>query len=404
MAKIRCIKDVVAAGLCSGCGACRYAFPEHVIRLENVYEQGIQPVVEEESCDGSCLSVCPGYSLTHNTAYKANTPEKAFLVGQYEAIYEGYAQDSDIRFNASSGGILTAVACYCLEKEHMQLVLHTGMNEKCPWENITVVSNEKSDLLKHAGSRYNTSSPCESLELIEAASEKSVFIGRPCDVAAVRKASELRPKLKQNIGIALTFFCAGTPSTGATVRLLCETGADTEGMKSLRYRGEGWPGGFHARYEEPKKDVFISYEESWGSINRDRPVRCALCPDGLGEYADISSGDAWHRRGEEENDGISIILPRTSLGTKVLRGAADSGYISMVESDIHNLLSAQPLIQRRTWNFGQILGMHMVGLPVPRYRGFHLMSAWFTASMKAKIKSLAYWRRVKWPRTKKKED
>jgi coenzyme F420 hydrogenase subunit beta len=398
MRKIRCVEDVVKWDLCSGCGACRFMNPEHISRMENKYDSGFRPVVDRSNCDGKCLAVCPGIALNHRVSENHDVSEKSYLVGAHKGIYEGFSSDNEIRFNASSGGILTAISLFCLEKLGMELVLHTGMNREKPWENANVISRSREELIENAGSRYNTSSPCDALRYIKEASGKSVFIGKPCDVAAVQTIRELDPDLDRNIGVVLTFFCAGTPSTDASLGLLREMQSNTEGIISLRYRGEGWPGGFHARYKDKSRDLNVNYEESWSKLNRMRPLRCFLCPDGLGEFADISSGDAWHRYSNVKSDGISIIIPRTSHGRYILLSAAEAGYIDIEESNVGNLLKAQPLIERRKSTFGQLLGMRIVGIPVPKIRGFHLIRAWLESDFKAKIKSLAYWRRVFWPK------
>ena len=50
------------------------------------------------------------------------------LIGPYLEVWDGYAADDEIRRKASSGGALSALSLYCLEKENMESVLHTGMD------------------------------------------------------------------------------------------------------------------------------------------------------------------------------------------------------------------------------------------------------------------------------------
>lgn len=39
----------------------------------------------------------------------------------------------------------------------------------------------------------------------------------------------------------------------------------------------------------------MSYNESWGNIlGKYLQKRCKICPDGIGEFADIVCADAWH--------------------------------------------------------------------------------------------------------------
>lgn len=66
--------------------------------------------------------------------------------------------------------------------------------------------------------------------------------------------------------------------------------------------------------------------ESWGFLQKYRPYRCHLCPDGTGEFADISCGDPWYREIKEHETGYSLALARTQRGREILHAAIDAGY------------------------------------------------------------------------------
>ena len=93
------------------------------------------------------------------TGDRAETSEGDHEVGFALEIWEGYAADPEIRRQGSSGGLLSALALYCLEKEGMGFVLHTGMDETKPWTNKTVQSRDRSEILARTGSRYAPASP-----------------------------------------------------------------------------------------------------------------------------------------------------------------------------------------------------------------------------------------------------
>jgi coenzyme F420 hydrogenase subunit beta len=186
------------------------------------------------------------------------------------------------------------------------------------------------------------------------------------------------PALDRRIGLVLTFFCAGTPSTRGTLDLLRELEVDPGELSGLRYRGLGWPGGFRPELRDGGTR-FLSYQESWGRLTAYRPLRCHLCPDGLGRLADISCGDAWHRHAGpgEADPGRSLVLVRTPLGRRILAEAAAAGYVHLEPSGPREVLRAQAdLLQRRRQLHGRLLAFRLLGLPVPRYRGFALRSSW----------------------------
>ena len=294
--QIQTLQDVVDWGLCTGCGACYYACDKQAVTLVNIESVGIRPRFDDacQSCT-SCLSICPGYQVDANlaTGQVPKTQEADHEFGPALEIWEGHATDPEIRYQGSSGGLLSALALYCLERENMEFVLHAGMDEAKPWTNKTVQSRTRAEILTRTASRYAPASPCEGLEAIEQSPRPCVFIGKPCDTAAVTMLRQQRPALDQKLGLVLAFFCAGTPSTQGTVDLIHSLEVTLPQVDTVRYRGEGWPGGFKVIYDDRKKEKSLTYLESWGKLTKHRPLRCNLCPDGLGRVADITCGDAW---------------------------------------------------------------------------------------------------------------
>ncbi|SDL77591.1 Coenzyme F420 hydrogenase/dehydrogenase, beta subunit C-terminal domain [Tessaracoccus oleiagri] len=371
--------DAVLAGhMCSGCGACAYLGADGGVTMRDVPTIGARPVgvaaLPIEVKD-RIVAACPGAGVRSPASGRpAPTDRDELLVGPADAIWEGWAADPEVRRRASSGGIVTALAAYCVERLGMRLVVHVGMEPTQPWTNRTITSHDRAGLLANAGSRYAPSSPVEALRLIEEADGPCVFVGKPCDVAAVAELRKQRPALDRNLGAVLSFFCAGTPASAGTLGLASTLGFDEDRIASVRYRGDGWPGRFRVRGRDGQ-EASLSYDESWGALaRRHRQLRCQVCPDGLGELADVTGGDAWHRR-EESPEGISVVLARTPLGRRLVEGAAEAGYVELTESDAHRVVAAQGLVRRRKLVAARLTALGLLGLPVPRFRGFHLWRA-----------------------------
>jgi coenzyme F420 hydrogenase subunit beta len=391
--RIKNIKDVVDWGLCVGCGLCYDVCDKDAIELKNIKSKGIRPIVDNSKCSTECrcLSVCPGYSV--DAALVENIPrngdESELIFGPVLEIWEGYASDPDIRYAASSGGAVSALALYCLEKENMDFALHAGINPKNPLENVTVASKSREELLSHTGSRYAPASPCDSLSLIEDSEGQCVFIGKPCDTAAVTMARKQNAQLDSKLGLVLTFFCAGAPSTNGTIEVIKGMDIETDDVNYLRYRGNSWPGSFTVSFDQGKREKSISYMDSWGELQKYRQFRCYLCPDGLGQIADISCGDAWHTYKEGNNDpGNSLILVRTERGRQILHDAQESGYLELNPSNSAAVIAAQGLIYRKPEIFGRLLSMRMFFIPIPLYNGFSLFKSWMNLSFSLKIRSI----------------
>ncbi len=404
--RLKSLKDVIEWGFCIGCGACAYACSKQKVTLVNIHDSGIRPRFEKRSCGGcvECLSFCPGYRLENRNGSAAKGRPADLLIGPALEIWEGYATDEEIRLAGSSGGVLSALSLYCLEKEGMNFVLHTGPDPETPWLNKTVKSFSRQDLIQRAGSRYSPSSPCEALALIEESEKPCVFIGKPCDAAAVSMIRRQRPGLDQNLGLVLAFFCAGPPGTQATLNLLRDLKVEAREVESLRYRGMGWPGSFRVSLGNGKGEKALSYEDSWGRLAKHpRSFRCHLCPDGLGELADISCGDAWHRYKGDKNPGISLVLARTERGREILCRAREAGYVCLEPSGTEQVIRAQGMVERRKDILGRIQTLRIFLIPAPHFSGFHLKEAWQEKPLKARARTILgtmkrIWRRDMWRR------
>jgi len=344
----------------------------------------------------SAASVCPGVGLAHD--YDRNQPdllrELEDAWGPILAVYEGHAADPDIRFAGSSGGAASAISLYCLEAGGMHGVLHTAAQLEIPYLNETVMSHTREELLGRTGSRYAPASPCDGLQQIVDSPGPCVFIGKPCDVAATLKARRLRPELHAKLGVTIAFFCAGTPSTEGTLKMLARMGVtDPASLISLRYRGNGWPGRATAIFREGGEEAShdISYEESWGEVLANHQQwRCKVCADHTGEFADIAVGDPWYKEISPDNPGSSLILARTEHGKAMVEAAIAAGYLIAKPANPSILPDSQPnLLRTRGAIWGRIAASRMMGVPAPKYGRMPTFRHWWRQlTLEQKVRSI----------------
>ena len=391
------IEEVCSRQLCTGCGVCVSVEPDR-FRMGDVLEFGRRPfvVTDPAAASGEALSVCPGASLEHT--FDAADPELISELtnawGPVYEVWEGYASDNAIRHAGSSGGAATALALYCIEQGGMGGALHIGARADKPYLNETVYSTGRNELLANAGSRYAPASPCDSLNRIEQAARPSVFIGKPCDAAAVQRARQLRPQLDEKLGAVIAFFCAGAPSTQGTLQLLKQVGVDDPNrVKSLRYRGKGWPGMWTVTWIDSdgnERTKQQTYAESWHFLQKYRQWRCYICPDHTGEFADIAVGDPWYREVRPGEAGKSLIIARTKRGRGIIHAAREAGYLTLETKDATLLPRSQPnLLNTRGGLWARLKVLRLMGAAVPAYQGFELFRYWHSElTLKEKISSV----------------
>jgi coenzyme F420 hydrogenase subunit beta len=366
------IARVVDQGNCSGCGAC--------VLLDSGLHMGLdshgfnRPVRQSTSVTADDVTarfaaMCPGVVVR---AQRPALSRRHPTMGPYVEAFEAWASDDEIRYAGSSGGALTALSAWLISTGEASRVVSATVDSAAPRRTVTVEITTREKALALAGSRY---APASNAAASAALDPAAAFVGKPCEVSALRA-------MQGGTGpLLLSFFCAGTPSQHATDSLAEKLGVPTdEPIRDLWYRGRGWPGRFTVvRHDGSTVDT--SYDESWGqSLGPAVQWRCKICVDGVGESADVTAADFWRadERGYpdfSEGPGVSALIARTERGLDVIRRAIAAGVLAATRIDIADLAAVQPLQRtRRETLSGRLAGTVAAGGRVPRYRGFSLLA------------------------------
>jgi coenzyme F420 hydrogenase subunit beta len=374
----------VAAGrLCAGCGGCAAVAPAK-IAIELVapgFARPVQraPLSEEE--ERAVAAICPGLRLDQAAEGR---PDDA-LWGPHLGAWTGHATDPELRHAASSGGALSALLVHLLETGAVEFVLQTAADPANPVGNRTVLSRTAAEVLAAAGSRYAPSAPLAGIEAhlaaASAAGRRFAFVGKPCDVGALRAMARRDPRIDACIPVMLSFFCAGVPAQAGAEAVLDRLGAPQGEVAAFRYRGNGWPGAAVATLRDGAERA-MSYHDSWGGVlSKHVQFRCKICPDGTGGLADIVCADAWECDTQgyplfDEAPGVSLVLARTARGQALLEAAVSAGRVEVAPFALARLAAMQPgQFNRKRLLAVRLAGLRLLGRPVPRYRGFRLLAA-----------------------------
>lgn len=365
------VAKVLQADACSGCGACTLLDTGLSMRVNSagyLRPAAVSPPSERAGAVRAFKRVCPGREVVaHRPAGTTRHP----LMGSYVGIWEAWAVDPEIRHRGSSGGVLTAIQSWLLTSGAITQVATAAADPQQPVRTVPVRIVSREEALAAAGSRY---APV-GVGSIASLDPTHAITAKPCEASAIRALSGGR------IGetpLLLSFFCAGTPSQHATERLVHDLGGPApEEITDLWYRGRGWPGRFTAVFDGGQ--VSTDYDSSWGqALGPTTQWRCKICPDGIGEAADIAAADSWDSddRGYPtfgEQEGRSALIARTERGRAVVLAAQEAGVIELHPLEPERLARAQPLqTSRRQFLAARLWATRLGGRSVPRYRGFGL--------------------------------
>lgn len=376
------IKRVVDAGNCSGCGACALLDPGISMALD---DQGyLRPVrlplskqeheqEDQPSVKAAFRAACPGIRVK---APHPSGSRRHPQLGPVVEAWEAWATDPEIRHAGSSGGTLSALSGWLVDTGQASRITAAAADPENARRTVPVQIISKEQALAAAGSRY---APVGNVAAVGALDSATAFVGKPCEVSALRVLGERQADV-QDQPILMSFFCAGTPSQLATEKLAADLGiGPDEQLSELRYRGKGWPGDFSITRSDGSVRT-ASYDESWGKyLGPTTQWRCKICPDGVGESADITAGDYWRTDAKgypifSESAGISALIARTQRGRTLVLAAADAGVLTLRALELQELVAVQPLQRkRRETLLARLIGAVAAGGKVPHYSGFSLL-------------------------------
>ena len=105
----------------------------------------------------------------------------------------------------------------------------------------TVMSEDGASVVRSTGSRYGPATPLASIMDALDRDEPFAFVGKPCDVGALRLLAREDSRVARRCKAMLALVCGGAPEFRKTGDLLEELGLREDEISLLRYRGYGNP-------------------------------------------------------------------------------------------------------------------------------------------------------------------
>jgi len=379
------LERVARGQLCTGCGLCA-SLAGGAVELTTVAPGFTRPRQIADitaPAEAAIAAACPALVIDNRPA----APNYDALWGPWFTTGTGFATDAALRHQASSGGVISALLVHALATDIVDYVIETGMDAHQPLANVTVTGRTAGEVFAAAGSRYASSSPLARISALLDAPGRFAFVGKPCDVSALRALARIDPRVDAKVPLMLAFFCAGVPSGDGARRILKAIDAPEGEVTAFRYRGDGWPGNATATLADGSTRS-MSYHDSWGKIlSKEVQFRCKICPDAVGGAADVACADAWYGDAKgypsfAEQAGRSLVMTRTAVGEALVQAAVAANAIVTEPLDPSEIARMQPSQARRKRELlARLAAVKVAGRPVPRYRGVRLLDAARQASV-----------------------
>nr|WP_288867052.1 Coenzyme F420 hydrogenase/dehydrogenase, beta subunit C-terminal domain [uncultured Blautia sp.] len=306
------MKTVCTINFCTGCMACFGKCKKNAITIKDGLA-AYNAVIDEAKCVscGACERVCP-----NNQKVELHEPI---------SWQEGWAAE-DIRMNSSSGGAASAMMKHFVEEG--------GYVAACLFKNgefVFDITNKIEDIVNFVGSKYVKSNPigiytkvAEKLKV----DSKVLFVGLPCQVAALKNFTAMLPAEKKQILYTIDLICHGTPSPQILNLALREKGIDIKSLTSIRFRNKTNFGlSSHDKIQEYKTITPSGVQDMYTYAfltSLDYTENCYFCRYAtLSRTSDVTIGDSWGSDlpSYEQRKGVSLLICQNNKGINLVQNS-----------------------------------------------------------------------------------
>jgi len=376
------LPTIVAHGLCAGCGLCESLAGKTRVEMTITSYGQIRPVVKapvDEATMASIREVCPGIRIEGpDPANIGEAGDMDPVFGPIRTLHRGWSGDPAIRHRAAAGGGMTALSIHLLETNAVDAILHVCASTESPMLTDAQVSRSRAEVISGAQSRYGPAAPLVHVHRLLDEGVRFAVAAKPCDVGAIRNLARIDPRVEAQIPYLITNFCGGVPTLHTARKIAAYSGVAPDEVEIFRWRGEGWPGPTHVRTKSGAVHE-LTYDKVWFDPgvpwSYDIQYRCKICPDAIGELADVACPDGWVMENgkpvHKEAPGQNVFVARTAKGERLVAEAAAAGAIELAPIGLDEFLAMHDDHRpRKIEGPARVLALRMSAEPAPRFTRF----------------------------------
>jgi coenzyme F420 hydrogenase subunit beta len=368
------IYHVVKSQLCMGCGLCTIDSAIDGV-VYSSHNDCFVPKNSKLAEDSISHRICPGkgYDIkgVADGVYDKDA-KYGMSLGYVHSLCATHSVSKEVLANASSGGIITQLLLFLIEKRIVDYVSVTHfVCDKDGVHTKTFLTDDKKEILKAQGSKYCPVCFDQLLEELHTHEGRVAVMATPCVIAGLRAIEKECPDyLKADITLHIANFCGGYKSFRNIKRLAEIHKVDYYNLSDFRFRGDGQPGSLRF-VENTGKMASTPYPLYVGLNGYSKMLRCHLCPDATGELADIACGDAWIPRFQDDSHTWSMVICRNKWATDIMQQMEQDGLIitEKVTSDDVEQSQRLNLVSKKKRQLARMKFYSRLGYAIPDFCG-----------------------------------
>lgn len=205
------------------------------------------------------------------------------------SYFIGYSKNNRLRQTASSGGVVSEILIYLLEKKLVDVALIYKMDIT---RLVPIAARSRQDIIEGCQSKYLDIDIRQVKTFLEKIVGRVAVVGLPCQVKAIRKSAS---SIMNKVAFIFGLYCGGTVTAEGMRHFYKKLGVTEKNIKDVKFR-DGIGNGcttvttFDGVKKSVSKDAFNYLFAFY------KPGKCKFCKDFFAEQSDISFGDCWIKK------------------------------------------------------------------------------------------------------------
>lgn len=313
------IDNVVAKGICIGCGGCISSLPSSKGQMVLKDGQLLPSFAGSPELPAFFWEACPGKGIDYPALYLQHygTLPVDWRVGTLTSMWTGYAADNAIRSAGASGGVLTAVLIHLLKTRRIDGAILVKQGVASPERAGYVIARTPEEILECAQSVYVPVPTLEALRDV-VPGETYAMTSLPEQSAMLRVLQHNGHSAAKQVRYVLGPYAGTSLEYGAIDSLVRMNNISADdSIVSLKWRAGDWPGyleivfasGRIIRSPKVYYNFLIPFYVNQMSLQSS---------DFANEFSDLAVGDAWSPKYEKIGKGFSVVTVRSSEMQKII--------------------------------------------------------------------------------------
>ena len=261
-------------------------------------------------------------------------------LGFYFSLFAGYAKEGNYREKGSSGGLTTWLASELFSKKLITHLIHVKKSDGDVLFEYGI-SKSIEDIKENSKTRYYPVELSGVLKYIIENEGKYAIVGIPDIVSSLRLLCKINPEINLRLKFFIGLICGHQKSTKFLESMVRESNINMDDVTDFDFRHKiltNTAGNYGIKVTTKTKEFILDkkrlFGQNWG-LGLFKLPSSDFTDDVFNEFSDVTFGDAWLEKYENDPKGTNVIIIRNKIIEEIIVTAFNEKriYIEQLSSE-----------------------------------------------------------------------